>query len=163
MDIQDNPRTEGDRARVSLIGAAAATLALREPTFPPSFIDELFGRAAPEDLERYRPDQLAAIAGESWDFFARRPPGAPKLRLAPAALTPGVSVLETINDDMPFLFDSVVGELNARGLDISLLVHPVFTIERDEAGNLTGFEGTRKGTGERESFIHIHINALEDA
>ena len=75
----------------------------------------------------------------------------------------GVAVLEILNDDMPFLVDSVLGELNERGLDIRLLVHPVFTVERDEAGNLIAFKGTHKGDGARESFIHIHIEGMEDA
>ena len=48
-------------------------------------------------------------------------------------------------------------------LDIRLLVHPVFTVERDEAGRLTAFKGTRKGEGRRESFIHIHIAGMDDA
>ena len=48
----------------------------------------------------------------------------------------GVAVLEIINDDMPFLVDSIVGEISERGLDIRLLVHPVFTVERSETGKL---------------------------
>ena len=44
-----------------------------------------------------------------------------------------------------------------------MLVHPVFTVERDEAGRLTAFKGTRKGEGRRESFIHIHVAGLDDA
>ena len=71
-------------------------------------------------------------------------------------------MLEILNDDMPFLVDSVLGELGERALDIRLLVHPVFTVERDEAGRLTAFKGTRKGDGRRESFIHIHVAGLDD-
>ena len=49
-------------------------------------------------------------------------------------------MLDIVNDDMPFLVDSVLGELNERGLDIRLLVHPVFSVERDAAGALTAFD-----------------------
>ena len=73
-------------------------------------------------------------------------------------MTRTVSVLDIINDDMPFLLDSVVGELNQRGLDIRLLVHPVFAVERDAAGTLTAFKGAAKDGGRHESFIHIHID-----
>ncbi|MGD0024084.1 MAG: NAD-glutamate dehydrogenase domain-containing protein, partial [Xanthobacteraceae bacterium] len=163
MTVQDRPRTEGGHASQSLIGAAAAALALREPGIPMDFLAEFFGLAMPEDLQRYGPQELASIAEQSWAFFAEREVGAPKVRLDPAAMTRGVSVLDIVNDDMPFLVDSVVGELNERGLDICLLVHPVFSVERDAAGTLIGFEGARKGAGQRESFIHIHIDGLEDA
>jgi glutamate dehydrogenase len=162
MAIQD---THGDDSRnpPSLLGAAAAGLAHREPGIPGDFVDKFFGRAAPEDLARYRPEQLAAMAAQAWAFFAGRAAGAAKLRLAPAAAMPGVAALDIVNDDMPFLVDSVIGELNERGLAISFLVHPVFLVERDDAGTLTGFEANRRGAGQRESFIHIHIDGLHDA
>ncbi len=67
-------------------------------------------------------------------------------------------MLEIVNDDMPFLVDSVVGELNQRGLDIRLLVHPVFIVERDQAGRLVNFKGRAPVGGQRESFIHIHVD-----
>ena len=50
----------------------------------------------------------------------------------------------------------------SEALDIRLLVHPVFTVERDEAGKLIAFKGTRKTDGRRESFIHIHVAGLDD-
>jgi glutamate dehydrogenase len=161
MAIQDTPSDDG-RTGPSLLGAAAAALARREPGIPADFLDRFFGRAAPEDLERYEPEQLAAIAVQSWAIFAARPPATAKVRLAPAAITPGVTVLDIVNDDMPFLVDSVVGELTERGLDVLLLVHPVFLAERDEMGTLVGFQDTRHGEGRRESFIHVHIDGLHD-
>jgi glutamate dehydrogenase len=163
MAIQESPRGDAAGGTQSLIGDAAAALALRDPGVPSEFLAELFRLAAPEDLERYSPQQLAAIAADSWTFIAHRTAGSAKIRLAPAAASPGASVLDIVNDDMPFLVDSVIGELHERGLEISLLEHPVFSIERDEAGNLVGFEASREGAGRRESLIHIHIDGLEDA
>jgi glutamate dehydrogenase len=163
MAIQESPRGDAGSGTQSLIGAAAAALALRDPGVPTEFLAELFRLAAPEDLERYSPQQLAAIAADSWTFIAQHTAGSAKIRLAPAAASPGASVLDIVNDDMPFLVDSVIGELHERGLEISLLEHPVFSVERDEAGNLVGFEAGREGAGRRESLIHIHIDGLEDA
>ena len=162
MAVVDNPRGEGGRTSQSTLRSAAAALALREPGVPEDFLEDFFGQALPEDLERYQPQELAAIADDSWAFFAQRTPGVPKLRLTAADTAPGISVLDIVNDDMPFLLDSVVGELSERGLDIRLLVHPVFTVERDAAGGLVSFEGTRRGDGQRESFIHIHVDGLDD-
>ena len=164
MNVHDTlPAADGDRTRSALIGAAAAVLAGRNRDIPLDFVAELFGHAVPEDFARYRPEELAGIAEQSWALLQERKPGAPKIRFEPAAAKPGVAVLEIINDDMPFLVDSIVGEISERGLDIRLLVHPVFTVERSETGKLNAFHGAHKGNGRRESFIHIHVDDDGDA
>ena len=163
MNVQDFPRPGDDRTGLALVVAAASLLAERRRDIPRDFLAALYGYATPEDLARYRAQELAAIAEQSWSLLAKRKSGAPNIRFEPAALTPSVAVLEIDNDDMPFLVDSVLGELNERGLDVRLLVHPLFTIERDAAGNLLAFKGTRKADGGRESFIHIHIEGMADA
>jgi glutamate dehydrogenase len=162
MNVQDFPRANDDRSSLALVVAAASLLAERRSDIPRDFLAALYGYAAPEDLARYRAEELAAIAEQSWSLLATRKSGTPNIRFEPAALTPRVAVLEIVNDDMPFLVDSVLGELNERGLDIRLVVHPVFTVERDAAGNLVAFRGTRKAEAWRESFIHIHIEGVAE-
>ena len=144
MNVQDFPHTTDDSTGQALIGAAAAALARRRHDIPDTFLADLLGSAVPDDLQRYGPDELAAIAERSWALFAERKAGAPKISFEPAPVTHTVAVLDIINDDMPFLLDSVVGELHQRGLDIRLLVHPVFTVERNAAGALTAFKGAAK-------------------
>ena len=56
-----------------------------------------------------------------------------------------------------------IRDSNQRGLDIRLFVHPVFVVERDLAGRLVNFKGARNVGGQRESFIHIHVDGIEDA
>ena len=58
----------------------------------------------------------------------------------------------------------MLGELAERGVDIRLVVHPVFAVERDAAGHLVSFQGSRPTTGGalRESFIHIHVERIDD-
>jgi glutamate dehydrogenase len=163
MAVQNIPGPEDHGISQTLIGAADALIAGRWRDFPPNFLTELYGRVAPDDLEGYRPEDLAAIGEQAWTFLLERKPGAPKIGFTPARLTPGVTVLDILNDDMPFLLDSVVGELSERGVEVRLLVHPVFTLERDEAGRLVAFKGVGKGEGRRESFIHIHLEGVEDA
>ena len=163
MNVQDFPLNADDGTGRALIGAAAAALARRRSDIPDTFLAELLGSAVPDDLRRYGPDELAAIAERSWALLAERKAGAPKLAFEPAPVTHTVSVLDIINDDMPFLLDLVVGELHQRGLGIRLLVHPVFTVERDAAGTLVAFKGVAKGEGLRESFIHIHIDGVAEA
>lgn len=56
-----------------------------------------------------------------------------------------------INDDMPFLVDSIAGVFAARGLAIDRLVHPIVPAVRDNTGQLTDL--ARSGT--RESLIYL--------
>ncbi|HYA06233.1 MAG TPA: NAD-glutamate dehydrogenase domain-containing protein, partial [Xanthobacteraceae bacterium] len=163
MNVQDVPRIGNDYAGVALIDAATALLAKLKPDIPADFVAKLFGLAVPEDLQRYSADELAGIAERSWAFLAARRAGVPKLRFEPAVAPAGIAVLEIVNDDMPFLVDSVVGELNQRGLDIRLFVHPVFVVERNAAGELVNFKAARTVGGQRESFIHVHIEGADDA
>ena len=162
MTAQDVSGKQNESGAV-LIAATAALLAKRRSDIPPDFVAALFGLAVPEDLNRYGVSELAAIAERSWAFLAERRIGSPKVRFEPAAEIRGISVLEVLNDDMPFLYDSVVGEINERGLNIRLLVHPVFSVSRDAGGALVAFDASAKADGRHESFIHIHIDGVEDA
>jgi glutamate dehydrogenase len=152
-----------DHAGAALIDAATGVLAKRKPDVPTDFLAKLFGLAAPEDLQRYTAAELADAAEYAWAFLAQRCPGVPKIRFEPSAALRGVSVLEIVNDDMPFLVDSIVGELNRRNLGIRLFVHPVFAVERDSAGRLAGFEGGSAPGAGRESFIHFDLDGIEEA
>jgi len=88
MNVQDIPRPEDDAAAQTLIETAAALLAERRRDIPPDFLAKLFGHAVPDDLERYRPEELAGIAEHAWSFLQQRKPGAPKIAFAPAVATP---------------------------------------------------------------------------
>ncbi len=131
---------------------------------PATFVDALFGRASPEDLAAYERDSLIGFARDAWAALAIRRPDAPKIRYdSPAGQR--VSVLEIVNDDMPFLLDSVLGELVERGIELKLVAHPIFTVERDGSGRLTGFNNGPKAGAQalRESVIHIHTDRMDDA
>jgi glutamate dehydrogenase len=161
MDDQPLPRDGAGYAGLALLDAAAGLLSKRRPDIPADFVVKLFGLAVAEDLDRYGAEILAGIAERSWAFLLERTAGAPKIRFEPVAALPGIFVLEIVNDDMPFLVDSVVGALNQRGLDIRLFVHPVFVVERNSAGRVTEFTPRRGGL--RESFIHLHVEGADDA
>ena len=64
---------------------------------------------------------------------------------------------------MPFLVDSVMGELADRNIKIRLVAHPVISAGRDVAGRLTMFGSPAPGVpGQRESFIHVHVDRIAD-
>src|SRR5262245_45292021 len=171
MALEAHFDTDEERAGRKLIQQAGLILTGLHGDMPESFAAQLFVRAAPEDLVRYEARELAALAEDAWTFLKERKPGTPKVR-CDARIGPmgadrikTVSVIEIVNDDMPFLLDSVMNELTEQGVEIRLVIHPIFSIERDPAGCLVGFrgEGPAVGAAQRESFIHIHIDRIEDA
>src|SRR5215216_712218 len=163
--------TEQERASRRLTEQMATILAGLRDDVPAGFGAALFARAAPEDLLAYEARELAALAEETWAFLFDRMPGTARIRFAAPAGPVGaerikaVSVLEIVNDDMPFLLDSVLGELNEQGIEVRLVVHPVFAVERDPDGVLRSFrgEGVPSATSIRESVIHIHTDRIDDA
>jgi glutamate dehydrogenase len=168
VDMPGGPAELNDeqRAEAALI-AAAAKLASSSGT-PVEFVTGLFAHAPPEDLLHYDPAQLAALAEDAWSFLAVRKSSTPKIRFQGPSPVPAQrrsdSVLEIVNDDMPFLLDSVLGELAERGLSVRFVAHPVFSVDRDTDGRLLVFRGTQAAPGAtRESFIHIQLDPLYDA
>jgi glutamate dehydrogenase len=163
--------SEEERAAQRLLQQAGTALAVTTPAIPDRFVADLFGRTAPEDLLVYRPAELAKLAASAWDWLAGRRAGAPKIRFeAPDATSEqprlgAISVIEIVNDDMPFLVDSVMGELTDRGLEPRLVAHPVFGLSRDADGRLTKFtgQGAAEAGHSRESFIHLHVERVDDA
>jgi len=164
------PHSDEDRAVQALLAAAGRILADTRDDVPPEFVTGLFARAVPEDLMRYDAREIASLAAESWELFAPRKPGMPRVRLtSPKPIASNerlnaISVLEVVNDDMPFLVDSVMGELADRGIDVQLVLHPIFTVERDPEGRLLAFATARVAApGQaRESFIHVHLARIDD-
>jgi glutamate dehydrogenase len=163
--------SEEERAGRQLAAQAEVILSGRRGDIPDSFLRLLLGGAALEDQLRYNARELAALAEAAWTFLQRRPDGLPLVRItnpeggADMPALGAVSVLEVVNIDMPFLLDSVLAELADQGLDIKLVVHPIFSVERQAGGELVGFRGDRQITARtvRESFIHVHLARIEDA
>ena len=100
------------------------------------FIRRYFAHVAPDDIIYTSVDTLLGGALSLWEYGAQRTPGTPKVRLFnPTQEEHGWStehtVIEIINDDMPFLVDSVSAEIHRRDRKIHLLMHPVIRSVRD--------------------------------
>ena len=66
-----------------------------------------------------------------------------------------------VNDDMPFLVDSVANAIAARQLTIHRLLHPVVCVERDEAGDLSGIESLCADKTRRESMMYLELDRAD--
>src|SRR5664279_4259192 len=163
--LERTVRDNDTAAKVALEDVGVA-LTGRRSDIPASFVAQLYARAVPEDVLRYGADDLAVLAERAYDFIVERAPGTPKIRCETVALTASgarktISVIEILNYDMPFLVDSVMGEISDRRLDVRLVSHPVIGVRR-EAGKLVAFGAPDAPSAARESFIPVHVEAIED-
>src|SRR5688572_4427511 len=90
----------------------------------------------PEELAARTPRDLAGAAAAHLEFARKFTPGQPRIRAYnPTPEQHGWhsthTVIEIVNDDMPFLVDSVTMEVNRQGLTLHLVVHPVLRALRN--------------------------------
>ncbi len=124
------------------------------------FIAELYEHVPPRDVAGRTSQDLYGAARALWRFAARRPSGVAKVRLYnPDIETEGWSsahtIVEIVNDDMPFLVDSVTAAINEGGREVRLAIHPILPVARDGEGNLLGLDPSPGG--QRESWMQIAI------
>src|SRR3954453_15331930 len=106
-----------DEARTALIRQAAASM--KPGGAPPSFTELLFGRTTLEDLATHDAASLAVLAEQAWEHVAKRTPGHHDIRIVVPLMPDGreISVVEIINDNMPFLFDSTMAEFTEQSVE----------------------------------------------
>jgi len=77
------------------------------------------------------------------------------------------TVVEIVNDDMPFLVDSVTMELNRLGLALHSAIHPVSRVWRTERGEIQriaqGHEDAGDARSRLQSFIHFEVDRCSEA
>ena len=73
------------------------------------------------------------------------------------------TIVEIVNDDMPFLVDSVTAAINDGDREVRLVIHPIITGRRaTRAGGCAG-SATAAMAGLRESWMQIEITRETDA
>ncbi len=106
-----------------------------------AFVAEYYARTAPEDIEGRSVEDTYGAAMAHLSFARHRTPGQPLVRVySPEQDTHGFAspftIIEIVNDDMPFLVDSLSNEIARQELGLHLALHPVLRVRRDTAGEL---------------------------
>jgi len=134
-----------------------------------TFSREYFRQVDLEDLDERKPEDLLGALLSHWQFASQRQPGVPKVRVF--SPSPGAdgwgsrhSVVQVVNDDMPFLVDSISLEIARQGLAMHLIVHPIFAVRRDARGVLQSVAPRHAAPDlPRESWMYIEVDRLVDA
>ncbi|HEX7970509.1 MAG TPA: NAD-glutamate dehydrogenase, partial [Stellaceae bacterium] len=135
------------------------------------FVRRFYSHVPPEDILARPPEDLYGAALSLWRFAETRQPGRAKVRV----INPRIeeqgwrsprTVVEIVNDDMPFLVDSVTAALAGEGFTVHLVIHPILRVERDRDGRLAALlddaPGNGNGAGLRESFMHVEVSEESD-
>ncbi len=136
-----------------------------------SFIQLFFEDATHDELESYDSHTLFQMALSFWRFSTTRKPGKILLKVFnPIAeedhwQSPN-TILQLVCDDMPFLVDSLLGELNEQNLNLHVVLHPVAQVERDNEGHRTSLNRTDiepPSSTVRESMIQVEFDHHSDS
>jgi glutamate dehydrogenase len=133
------------------------------------FIAQFYAGSPPEDLKERSAEALCGAALAAWEALQSRTPGTAKVRVIDGGKGAARAVIIIVNDDMPFLVDSVTAELERMEEPAQLAIHPIITVVRDADGKLASLADM--GDDERysgpagqmvESVMHIEIATQGD-
>ena len=140
------------------------------------FLKAYYANVEAEDLATREPAELARAA-LSHLLFARLRGRSALVRVFNPTLrehgfTSPHTVIEMVNDDMPFLVDSISLALTRRGLTLHFLTHPIFSATRDRSGTLLSLrergepskmdKQSAGGKSRLESFQHVEVDRIVD-
>ena len=136
-----------------------------------AFVQRFYSQVAPEDLAERAVADLYGAALSQLHFARRYVAGAPKLRVYnPRVEEHGWqtthTVIEIVNDDMPFLVDSITMEVNRQGLTLHMIIHPVMKVSRSDDGSLLALldaTDANDAAGTYESVIHVEVDRRTEA
>ncbi len=140
---------------------------LPNPTITPDIdamlLQAISDSALPDDDERAGQADWVDVTAFMALVAHQRSPGTPAIMLETMSSSGGDRQMRLgiVNDDMPFLVDSVSAAVSESGLAIGRIVHPVVTVRRDGDGRLTDLLD-REASGERrESVIYMEIERAD--
>jgi glutamate dehydrogenase len=160
MSARTEPRTDD---LIDRIVAFARTRLGAKAGPAETFLRAYYANVSADDLAGSSVEDLYGAAIALWQFGRTRRPGQAKVRvytprLAEHGWSSTHSVVEIVNDDMPFLVDSVTAELNRRELTVHLVIHPIVRVVRDGKGAFKDFAGDKAKEALAESYMHVEID-----
>ena len=127
------------------------------------FVKEFYHENKLVDFENYSMEALYNLALSAFKFLNFERKNGFNVRIynpqkAQENFESSYTIIEIINDDMPFLVDSTVAFLDKQGIKINNIIHPVLNVNRDKSGKLIEISNS---TGSKlESLIQLHIDKI---
>ena len=124
--------------------------------------ERLAGAMLPGELP-FAGDGLAEAADFTIAAAAKREAGKAAIAIDSVSGPAGERFMRMalINDDMPFLVDSIASTIAAHGLAIDRLIHPVIPVRRDEQGRLVEIVTGDAAGEKRESMVYLETSRAD--
>ncbi len=119
------------------------------------FAGRLFARESRERLESITPQHRLALARSAFDFFALRT-DLVAVRVSPDSDDEGITIVETVTPDCPFIVDSLLEYFHHLGAPMRSMMHPVLKVARDASGLAVSIERA-SGAERGESMVHAEL------
>ena len=133
-----------------------------------NYLRRYFRNVPIDDMHGRLPKVMGQAALAHLDFGKVRKPGQAKLRIfnpskAEHGYQSNFTIVEMVNDNMPFLVDSVSAAITRHNLTIQMTVHPLLCIERDKRGRILSVLESLDSCSTVESYIRFVIDRESDA
>jgi glutamate dehydrogenase len=125
--------------------------------------DLLIREALPGEVGEFSDEERFEAARFIADVAQRRPSGIALVRLESLGGAVGHRRMRIgiVNDDMPFLVDSIANALAARDLIIHRLLHPVVSVERDADCCLQSVGRRNEDGANHESIMYLEVDRVD--
>ncbi|MDR3510780.1 MAG: NAD-glutamate dehydrogenase [Caulobacteraceae bacterium] len=121
------------------------------------FLAQMREDYVPEELPGTTLADLAANLADFWRFAGRRAQPGPAMQIVEAIGGDGrIDRLDIVQDDSPFLVDSVMAEIADAGVLVRAMFHGMVDVARDHAGRRIA-----DGPSKRESTIQVMLDGLD--
>ncbi|RWA80519.1 NAD-glutamate dehydrogenase [Mesorhizobium sp.] len=141
-----------------------AAAAARAEEKPARLADYLLARAPAEDVAAYDVADLERAGELASRAVAGHKKGESVVAVeADSGVSCGgrpVTVITVVNDNMPFLFDSILGEIAETSGEPTLVTHPIVTVRHGKSGVAEVQGDAGKDEDDRLSVVHVHIPRL---
>ncbi len=150
-----------------IVSTRVSAACLKKPQQLRLFLQQYFADVPVEDLQGRSESIMARIALDHLDFASRRRKGQALTRIFNASekehgYQSAYTFIEMVNDDMPFLVDSVAAAINRHKMAVHITVHPIISIKRDRNGRLDEITRPDDEDAVSESFVRFAIDRETD-
>ena len=167
---RNNLRRSGDmsdRLVDDIVAAKPKSALLKTRKQIDAYLRRYFSNVPHDDMHGRSPKIMGQAALAHLDFAKTRTPGKAKLRIfnpnkADHGYQSVFTIVETVNDNMPFLVDSVSAAINRHQLTIHMTVHPLICVRRDKRGRLLEVFNKDDERGQMESYVRFVIDREAD-
>jgi glutamate dehydrogenase len=138
-------------------------LGARQTKLAEVYLQYYFRRVPIDEIVHEAPSTLATIVSSQLEFLKFRAPGEILIRIYnPGRQEQGWesehTIIEIVNDDMPFLVDTATLTLAELDLGVHLIIHPVMRVKRDDKGKLITVYQKKRKLGKAESVMQFQVD-----